>query len=99
MGIPKDRPNDDVSRRYKAVKVRHELSLEQTQHGDNEDTLVNIKGFEELKRILRIKGVKKEPSIHLGRNWVNTYAIRITQLIAGTEDSHHRPNDAMHNPP
>ncbi|GJU44842.1 hypothetical protein Tco_1202108 [Tanacetum coccineum] len=39
---------------------RRELSLEQTQHGDNEDALVNIKGVEELKRIVRIKGVKKE---------------------------------------
>nr|GEV89455.1 40S ribosomal protein S13 [Tanacetum cinerariifolium] len=32
-------------------------------------------------------------------NWVNTYAMRITQLIAGIEDSHHGPSDAMHNPP
>nr|GEW59338.1 hypothetical protein [Tanacetum cinerariifolium] len=38
----------------------YELSSEKTQHGDNEDALVNIEGVKELKRIVRIKGVKKE---------------------------------------
>ncbi|GKB34935.1 hypothetical protein Tco_0879877 [Tanacetum coccineum] len=51
-GNTKDRPIDDVSRRYKEIKVRHELSPEQTQHGDNEDALVNIEGVKELKRNL-----------------------------------------------
>ncbi|GKC06921.1 hypothetical protein Tco_0998531 [Tanacetum coccineum] len=40
-----------------------------------------------------------KPSLHLGRNWVNTYDIRNTKLLSGMEDSHHGPNDAMHNPP
>ncbi|GKE09333.1 hypothetical protein Tco_1412884 [Tanacetum coccineum] len=44
-----------------------------------------------------IKGEKK-PSLHLGRNQVNTYAIRNTKLLSGIEDSHHEPSDAMHNP-
>ncbi|GJX24425.1 hypothetical protein Tco_0228870 [Tanacetum coccineum] len=98
-GNTKDRTNADVSRRYKEVKVRHELSPEQTQHGDNEDALVNIEGVEELKRIIRIKGVKKEALHTLRQKPRNAYAIRITKLIAGIKDSHHRPNDAMHNPP
>ncbi|GJS76214.1 putative ribonuclease H-like domain-containing protein [Tanacetum coccineum] len=33
------------------------------------------------------------------RNWVNTYAARITKMIADIEDQHHRPSDAMNNPP
>ncbi|GJZ73701.1 hypothetical protein Tco_0637847, partial [Tanacetum coccineum] len=93
-GNTKDRTNADVSRR-----LRHELSPEQTQHGDNEDALVNIEGVEELKRIVRIKGVKKEALHTLRQKPRNAYAIRITKLIAGIKDSHHRPNDAMHNPP
>ncbi|GJW61070.1 hypothetical protein Tco_0110405 [Tanacetum coccineum] len=40
-----------------------------------------------------------KPSLHLGRNWVNTYDIRNIKLLSGMEDSHHGPNDAMHNPP
>nr|GEZ09093.1 hypothetical protein [Tanacetum cinerariifolium] len=34
----------------------------------------------------------------LGRNRVNTYAIRNTELLSGIEDSRHVPSDAMHNP-
>ncbi|GJS86204.1 reverse transcriptase domain-containing protein, partial [Tanacetum coccineum] len=33
------------------------------------------------------------------RNRVNTYAARITKMIADIEDRHHGPSDAMHNPP
>nr|GEU87334.1 hypothetical protein [Tanacetum cinerariifolium] len=36
------------------------LKKEQTQRGDNEDALVNIEEVEELRRIVRITGVKKE---------------------------------------
>ncbi|GKC29033.1 hypothetical protein Tco_1036327 [Tanacetum coccineum] len=32
-----------------------------------------------------------QPSIPLGRNWVNTYAARITKMIADIEDRHHGP--------
>ncbi|GKF15126.1 hypothetical protein Tco_0056588, partial [Tanacetum coccineum] len=48
---------------------------------------------------LRINGLKKE-ALHttLGKNQVNTYAIRITKMMSGIEDSHHGPSDAMHNP-
>ncbi|GJY25248.1 hypothetical protein Tco_0399974 [Tanacetum coccineum] len=54
----------------------------------------------EIKKKCKDKGCKeRSPSYALGRNQVNTYAIRITQLIAGIEDSHHRLSDAMHNPP
>ncbi|GJV79173.1 retrotransposon protein, putative, ty1-copia subclass [Tanacetum coccineum] len=31
--------------------------------------------------------------------WVNTYAVRITWLIADIEDKYHRPSDTLHNPP
>nr|GFA87825.1 hypothetical protein [Tanacetum cinerariifolium] len=41
---------------------------------------------------------EKSPPYTLGRNWVNTYAIRNTKLLSGIEDSHHVPSDAMHNP-
>ncbi|GKB50041.1 reverse transcriptase domain-containing protein [Tanacetum coccineum] len=33
------------------------------------------------------------------RNRVNSYAARITKMIADIEDRHHGPSDAMHNPP
>nr|GEY39106.1 hypothetical protein [Tanacetum cinerariifolium] len=41
---------------------------------------------------------ERSPLYTLGRNWVNTYAIRNTKLFSGIEDSHHVPSDAMHNP-
>nr|GEW15943.1 uncharacterized mitochondrial protein AtMg00810-like [Tanacetum cinerariifolium] len=52
--------------------IEMELELEQTQQGSSHEVSVSIKGVEELKRIVRIKGVKKE-SLHttLGRNRVN----------------------------
>ncbi|GJR48283.1 hypothetical protein Tco_1316386 [Tanacetum coccineum] len=34
-----------------------------------------------------------------GPGLVNTYAARITKMIADIEDRHHGPSDAMHNPP
>ncbi|GJS83432.1 hypothetical protein Tco_0749973 [Tanacetum coccineum] len=36
---------------------------------------------------------RKKPSLHLGRNQVNTYAIRTTKLLFGIEDSHHGPTE------
>ncbi|GKA18882.1 hypothetical protein Tco_0698797 [Tanacetum coccineum] len=36
---------------------------------------------------------RKKPSIHLGRNWVNTSAVRITMMIADIEERRHRPID------
>ncbi|GKE57192.1 hypothetical protein Tco_1496377 [Tanacetum coccineum] len=41
---------------------------------------------------------RKKPSLHLGGNPVNTYAIRNTKLLSGIEDIHHGPSDAMLNP-
>ncbi|GJY63298.1 hypothetical protein Tco_0464758 [Tanacetum coccineum] len=38
-------------------------------------------------------------SVRVLRNRVNTYAARITKMIADIEDRHHGPSDAMHNPP
>ncbi|GJZ00228.1 hypothetical protein Tco_0517657 [Tanacetum coccineum] len=46
-----------------------------------------------------INPTRKKPSIHLGRNRVNSYAARITKMIADIEDRRHGPSDAMHNSP
>ncbi|GKB49241.1 hypothetical protein Tco_0899994 [Tanacetum coccineum] len=38
-------------------------------------------------------------SVEVLRNRVNTYAVRITWLIADMEDKYHGPSDTLHNPP
>nr|GEU66353.1 hypothetical protein [Tanacetum cinerariifolium] len=55
------------------VPTEMELVLEQTQQGTSHEVLVSTEGVEELKIIVRIKGVKKE-AFHatLGKNRVNT---------------------------
>ncbi|GJS60228.1 hypothetical protein Tco_0655012 [Tanacetum coccineum] len=55
---------------------------------------------EELKRIIKIKGVKKE-SLHSFRQKKPGQFIccRITMMIADIEIEHHGQGDAMHNPP
>nr|GFA27034.1 hypothetical protein [Tanacetum cinerariifolium] len=52
-----------------SAKTEMELELEQTQQGSSHEVSVSTEGVEELKRIVRIKGVKKE-ALHttLGRN-------------------------------
>ncbi|GJW60371.1 hypothetical protein Tco_0109706 [Tanacetum coccineum] len=59
---------------------------------------VSTEGVEELKRISKDKGYKKEdpPFTLLGRNQVNSYAARITKMIADIEDRHHGPIDIEH---
>ncbi|GKE96163.1 hypothetical protein Tco_1581018 [Tanacetum coccineum] len=42
------------------VSTKIELGLEQTQQGSSHEVSVSTKGVEELKRNVRIKGVKKE---------------------------------------
>ncbi|GJR45682.1 hypothetical protein Tco_1313785 [Tanacetum coccineum] len=76
-----------------------ELTLEQTQQGVSYEVSVSIEGIEDIeKEMVRIKCDNKEaPPIHLGRNRVNTYAVRNTQVLSDIEDSH-GPSDAMHNP-
>nr|GEX22790.1 hypothetical protein [Tanacetum cinerariifolium] len=72
------------------VPTEMELILEHTQQGITHEVSVSTEGVEELKRNDKIKGVKKEALlIHLGRNRVNTYAIRNTKLLLGIEDHHH----------
>nr|GEU68402.1 integrase, catalytic region, zinc finger, CCHC-type, peptidase aspartic, catalytic [Tanacetum cinerariifolium] len=58
-----------------------ELVLEQTQQGSSHEVSIRIEGVKELKRIVRIKGVKKE-AFHttLGRNRVNA---NLSDLILG----------------
>ncbi|GJU55369.1 hypothetical protein Tco_1229083 [Tanacetum coccineum] len=41
---------------------KHELSLEQSQQGDNEDALLTLKGLKKWKRIEWIRGYKEKPS-------------------------------------
>nr|GEY14759.1 hypothetical protein [Tanacetum cinerariifolium] len=80
----------EKSKKLGRVPTEMELILEHTQQGISYDVSVSTEGVEELKRNVKIKGVKKEALlIHLGRNRVNTYAIRNTQLLSGVEDSHH----------
>ncbi|GJV19119.1 hypothetical protein Tco_1368139 [Tanacetum coccineum] len=69
------------------MPTKIELTLEQSQQGVSNDVLVSIEGVEELKRNVWIKGCKeRSPPHNLGRNRVNTYAVRITMLIADIED-------------
>ena len=42
------------------VQTKMELELELTQQGSSHDVSVSTEGVEELKRIVRIKGVNKE---------------------------------------
>nr|GEV11187.1 integrase, catalytic region, zinc finger, CCHC-type, peptidase aspartic, catalytic [Tanacetum cinerariifolium] len=82
--LPKDTPKLEIAvLRYDGnecdkgrMPTKIELTLEQSQPSVSNDVLVSIEGVEELKRNVRIKGLKKE-ALHytLGRNWVNTYAI------------------------
>nr|GEW87786.1 hypothetical protein [Tanacetum cinerariifolium] len=59
-----------------------------------------LKGCKRRESKCKDKWCKERSSPYtLGRNQVNTYVIRITLLIAGIEDSHHEPSDALHNHP
>nr|GEV92354.1 hypothetical protein [Tanacetum cinerariifolium] len=64
------------------VQTEMELELEQTQQGSSHEVSVSTEGVEELKRIVRIKGVKKE-ALHttLGRNQVNAESIDKVMFI------------------
>nr|GEX41589.1 hypothetical protein [Tanacetum cinerariifolium] len=80
----------EKSEKLGRVPTEMELILEHTQQGISYEVSINTEGVEELKRNDMIKGVKKEALlIYLGRNRVNTYAIRNTKLLSGIEDSHH----------
>nr|GEY19484.1 hypothetical protein [Tanacetum cinerariifolium] len=68
------------------VPIEMEVVLEQTQQGTSYEVLASAEGVEEVKRKDKIKGEMKEASLHLGINWVNTSAVRITKLIADIED-------------
>ncbi|GJV15115.1 hypothetical protein Tco_1360438 [Tanacetum coccineum] len=80
------------------MQTKTELTLEQTQQGVIDEVLVSIEGVEELERNVKIEVKRKKPSLHVGRNQVNTYAIRNTKLFSGIEDNHYGPSDTMHNP-
>ncbi|GJV68151.1 hypothetical protein Tco_1483660 [Tanacetum coccineum] len=80
------------------MQTKTGLTLEQTQQGVSDEVLVSIEGVEELKRNVKIEVKRKKPSLHVGRNQVNTYAIRNTKLFSGIEDNHYGPSDTMHNP-
>ncbi|GJR91210.1 hypothetical protein Tco_0215221 [Tanacetum coccineum] len=84
--LPKDIPLDSVvvlryEKRSKSenkgkVPAEMELVLEQTQQGTSYEVSVSAERVEELKRKVKIKGEKKKPSSHLGRNRVNTSAVK-----------------------
>nr|GEW11238.1 hypothetical protein [Tanacetum cinerariifolium] len=74
----------EKSEKLGIVPTEIELILEHTQQGIGYEVSISTEGVEELKRNDKIKGVKKEALlIHLGRNWVNTYAIRNTKMLSG----------------
>nr|GEW74004.1 hypothetical protein [Tanacetum cinerariifolium] len=77
-----------------------ELVLEKSQQGSSHEVSVSTEGVEELKRIVKIKGEKKE-ALHttLGRNRSMYNLSAITKMIMILKTSHHGPSDAMHNPP
>nr|GEX75077.1 hypothetical protein [Tanacetum cinerariifolium] len=80
----------EKSKKLGRVPTEMELILKHTQQGISYEVLVSTEGVKELKRNDKIKGVKKEALlIHLGKNRINTYAIRNTQLLSGIEDSRH----------
>nr|GFB57102.1 hypothetical protein [Tanacetum cinerariifolium] len=80
----------EKSEKLGRVPTEMELILEHTQQGISYEVSVSTEGVEELKRNDKIKGVKKEALlINLGRNWVNTYAMRNTKMLSGIEDSRH----------
>nr|GEW40412.1 retrovirus-related Pol polyprotein from transposon TNT 1-94 [Tanacetum cinerariifolium] len=62
-----------------STQIEMELDLEQTQQGSSHEISVSTEGVEELKRIVRIKGVKKE-ALHttLGRNQINQCRYNLT---------------------
>nr|GEY66683.1 retrovirus-related Pol polyprotein from transposon TNT 1-94 [Tanacetum cinerariifolium] len=74
--LPVDRFNYLV-RRLGIVPTEMELVLEQSQQGSSHEVSVSTEGVEELKRIVRIKGEKKE-SLHttLGRYQDQTMALQ-----------------------
>ncbi|GKB43890.1 hypothetical protein Tco_0888832 [Tanacetum coccineum] len=49
-------------------------------------------------QVKEFKVNKVNPGLNT-RNWVTTYAVRITWLIADIEDKYHGPNDTLYNPP
>nr|GFC42177.1 hypothetical protein [Tanacetum cinerariifolium] len=63
------------------AQTEMELELEQSQQGSSHEVSVSTEGVEELKRIARIKGVKKE-ALHttLGRNPVKCIIYRSTRF-------------------
>ncbi|GJY67971.1 retrovirus-related pol polyprotein from transposon TNT 1-94 [Tanacetum coccineum] len=62
---------------YKTATSRQELELLFHHH----ITMLRIK-----KKCMDIGSKESSPPHNLGRNWVNTYAVRITMLIADIED-------------
>nr|GEW75039.1 reverse transcriptase domain-containing protein [Tanacetum cinerariifolium] len=80
----------EKSEKLGRVPTEMELILEHTQQGISHEVSVSTEGVEELKRNDKIKGVKKEALlIHLGRNRVNSYAIKNTKVLFGIEDQYH----------
>nr|GEU77627.1 hypothetical protein [Tanacetum cinerariifolium] len=69
------------------MPTKIELALEQSQQGVSNDVLVSTKGVEELKRNVRIKGVKKEalPTLKAETGPIHMLSV-FTKVISGIED-------------
>ncbi|GJV12256.1 hypothetical protein Tco_1353797 [Tanacetum coccineum] len=96
--------NDEMLRRkWTAIdKNRSELMAELIDKQMRERRI-----FKNIKRLVGAREPQNQRDlprdipldrVEVLRNRVNTYAIRNTKLLSGIEDSHHGPNDAMHNP-
>ncbi|GKD62668.1 hypothetical protein Tco_1300177, partial [Tanacetum coccineum] len=68
------------------MPTKIELTLEQLQQGVSNDVLVSIEGVKEIKKCIDKGSKESSPPHKLGKNWVNTYVVRITMLIADIED-------------
>nr|GEV34782.1 retrovirus-related Pol polyprotein from transposon TNT 1-94 [Tanacetum cinerariifolium] len=95
---------------YKVGKVRYQFLRSSQNRRDlpRDNSLASV-GVDVLRHDKKSKSENKEKvptemelvleQTQQGGNWVNTSAVRITKIIAGIEESHHGPSDAMHNPP
>ncbi|GKC70738.1 hypothetical protein Tco_1116621 [Tanacetum coccineum] len=84
--LPRDNPLVSVEVLSKDISYAHEGVEEEKE-------MPRIKGERKQPSPLNLGrnpvpayAVSEKPSIHLGRNWVNTFAVRITMMIADIED-------------
>ncbi|GJU93286.1 hypothetical protein Tco_1318042 [Tanacetum coccineum] len=88
-------PNDDIF----SVASRTSCVTQAGSPPSMCQTISNIDAHVEGSSFMNQNSQESSPPLTLGRNRVNTYAVRITWLIADMEDKYHGPSDTLHNPP